>query len=98
MSTPVPAPPPRPGPRPGPSPVPGPGPAPAPGSGGHPTPGGPPTPGAGTSDAESGAGEIEAALAGLEELDDLPVGKHHARLEHAHEVLHGVLQRARARD
>ncbi|SDE43486.1 hypothetical protein [Auraticoccus monumenti] len=90
MSTPVPAPPPRPGPRPGPS-----GSAAPPG---HPVPGAPPAPEAAASESDSGATEIEAALAGLDALEDLPVGEHHARLEHAHEVLHGVLQRARARD
>jgi hypothetical protein len=40
---------------------------------------------------ETGEAEVDAALAGLAELDELPVGQHHDRLAQMHEVLHRAL-------
>lgn len=39
--------------------------------------------------------EVDAALAEVADLSDVPLAEHHTRLERAHEVLHGVLNRAR---
>ncbi len=54
-----------------------------------------PTPGPGSSPAErpvTGEPGVDAALAGLDGLDDRPVGEHYDRLSRAHEALHEVLQ------
>ncbi len=53
-----------------------------------PAPDGPPT---------SDQPEVDEALRRVVDLSDVPLADHHERLERAHEVLHGVLDRARSR-